>query len=214
MTSSNSPADTSLRSRKLPLALIVLAVAALAGGIWSSLQLRTAQPAAAPMTAVTVVPTPRKIAAVELIDKNNAAFGAANFEGQWSLVFMGFTSCGHVCPMTMARIRTIRDGVSTPLNVVFVSVDPNRDSPEKIKSYVEGYASNFMGVTGSPAELDKLANALGAPYFVDTDPENYIVDHPSTLFLINPDAALAGVISQPLEIEAVIAELDELLGAG
>ena len=203
--------------KKFPAWLIALALAAMATGVWSSLQLNkfdeqpSVQPVAAAMTAVTVLPQPRTIEAIKLIDQDSASFSRSDFEDQWSLVFLGFTSCGHVCPMTMAKMRMIQAGVEKPLNVVFVSVDPNRDSPEDIHAYVKNYDESFVGVTGNPAELDKLANTLGAPYFVDTNPDNYIVDHPSTLFLIDPSASLAGTISQPVDIQQAVQELNELM---
>jgi len=199
--------------KKFPASLIVLAFAALAGGIWASMQINQAdtQPVASPMTAITVFPTPRSIETISLINQDAEAFDRSGFENKWSLVFLGFTNCGHVCPMTMAKMRMIQDGVEKPLHVVFVSVDPNRDTPDAIRAYVKNYDESFTGLSGDSAEIDKLANSLGAPYFVDTNPDNYIVDHSSALFLIDPSASLAGVISQPVDIEQVVQELNELM---
>jgi protein SCO1/2 len=113
--------------------------------------------------------------------------------------------------MTMAKLRIIRNGVEQPLRVVFMSVDPGRDTPDKIHSYITGFGESFTGITGDPAEIDRLAAALGVPYFVDDAEGSYTVDHSSALFLVDPSASYAGVISQPLEIDEIVAELDRLM---
>lgn len=197
--------------RILPL-LLIGACALLAGvGLGSLLLEQPERPLASPMTAITVLPTQRELPEFSLLDQEAAEYTVANLENQWTLLFLGFTSCGHVCPMTLAEMRTIRDSLDGRVNVVFVSVDPGRDTPEVIRKYIKGFDASFTGVTGAPEQLDALANALGAPYFVDADPDNYSVDHSSALFLINESAALAGVISQPLDVQAVVNELDALL---
>ena len=94
---------------------------------------------------------------------------------------------------------------------VFMSVDPGRDSPEKIHRYINGFGDRFTGITGDGAVIDDLASALGAPFFVDDAEGAYTVDHSSALFLIDPSASYAGVISQPLDIDAVVRALNGLL---
>lgn len=191
---------------------MLIGLCALLVGIWSGSQLlKEPAPLASPITAINVLPTQRQIPDLSLLDQDAAEFTTARLKDGWSLLFMGFTSCGHTCPMTLAKMRTIRDELDGRVNIVFVSVDPGRDTPEVINKYVSGFDPSFTGITGAPEELDALANALGAPYFVDTNPDKYIVEHSSALFLVNDSAALAGVISQPMEIEAVVTELDALL---
>jgi protein SCO1/2 len=187
--------------------LLILGTVALTLGIWSYQQL--AIPPA--MLAVTVLPTPRVLPEFEMIDKNDNTIGREVFTDKWSLVFLGFTSCGHICPMKMVEMRTLQSEVDKPLQLVFISVDPGRDTPEVIKSYVEGFDKNFYGMTGSAEAIGVIANALGAPYYVDTNPDRYTVDHSSALFLIGPDAALAGVITAPLNIRDVAQDLNSLL---
>ena len=129
----------------------------------------------------------------------------------WTIVFMGFTSCGHVCPMIMAKLRAIKEAMKMPVEVLFVSLDPESDTPEKIHSYVRGFDASFTGATGAPEEIARFANALGAPYFVDSSADPYIVDHSSALFIVNPAGAFAAVFTAPHEIEPIAAGLDELL---
>jgi protein SCO1/2 len=193
--------------------MLTAAALALAAGLWLSLQLasNTKDRPAQVASAITVLPQPRSLPAIDMVDHHGRPFSNADLEGQWSLVFMGFTNCGHVCPMTMAKLRIIQDGVEKPLRVVFLSVDPGRDSPAKIHRYITGFGDSFTGITGDAAMIDNLASALGAPYFVDDAEGAYTVDHSSALFLINPSASYAGVISQPLDIDAIIMELDGML---
>lgn len=193
--------------------MLAAAAVTLAAGLWLSLQLasQTDSQVAQDMMAITVLPEARTLPAIDLVDHHARPFGTENLEGQWSLLFMGFTNCGHVCPMTMAKLRVIHDGVEKPLNVVFLSVDPGRDTPDRIHAYITGFGEAFTGVTGEAAEVDKLASALGVPYFVDDTEGSYTVDHSSALFLIDPSASYAGVISQPLDIDAIVGQLNRLL---
>lgn len=187
--------------------IFLIPVVALALGVWAYQQASTGPD----MQVVTLLPSGKPLPELSLVAADGAAAGREVFQGQWSLLFMGFTNCGHLCPMTMAEMRMIDDQVEGPLNVVFFSVDPNRDTPAKIREYVAGFDESWSGMTASPAEIDKLAATLGAPYFVDTTPDNYVVDHSSALFLIGPDASLAGVITQPLDIAATANDLNQLL---
>jgi len=200
------------KKRMNPWIPVVVAVA-VAAGTWFGLQNAAKREMAnlPQISAVTVLPSGPALPEFQLFDHHGKPFGRANLENRWSLVFFGFTNCGHVCPMTMAEMGMIRDGVDKSLNVVFLSVDPGRDTPAIIHEYVRSFSEDFIGITGAPEEIDNFAKALGAPYFVTDDGDSYTVDHSSTLFLINPTASLAGVISQPLEIDAIIKDLRDLL---
>jgi len=146
-----------------------------------------------------------------MLDQDARPFGRAEFAGHWSLVFMGFTNCGDVCPTTMAKIRMIYDGLDEPLNVVFVSVDPDRDTPEIIGKFVAAFNPDFIGITGAPEQISKLAAAFGASYSVHRSGGAYTVNHSSALFLVDPAASVTGVITQPLQINALIEALNRLL---
>jgi protein SCO1/2 len=195
------------------LPVVAIGLCALGIGVWASLQLSAPQrtPFAAGYSVITVLPTPRALPELEFTNLDAQTISQDAFAGRWSLVFMGFTSCGHTCPMTLAEIRTIHGELDKPLKVVFFSVDPGRDDPETLKAYVKGFDASFTGMTATPEEIEKFAAALGAPYFVDTNPDDYIVEHSSAVFLIDPSASLAGIISQPFEIEQIVTELNALL---
>ena len=192
---------------------LLITVSMVAAGFWISLQFTpdTSVATASKPTAITLLSTTRALPKITMVDQHIQTFTQMDFKGHWSLVFMGFTNCGHVCPTAMAEIRIIHDGVNEPLRVVFISVDPERDTPEIIGQFVESFDESFIGITGTHIEIEKLAAALSAPYFVDNSDGRYIVDHSAALFLIDPTASLAGVITQPLEINTIIEELNLLL---
>ncbi len=195
------------------LSALLIAVIMMAAGAWISQQVTSStQVATAPESStITLLSPTRALPILAMVDQDEQTFTQTAFKDHWSIVFMGFTNCGHVCPTAMAEIRMIHAGVSKPLQVVFVSVDPDRDSPEIIGQFVASFDESFIGITGTHDEIEKLAAALSAPYLVDNSGGRYIVDHSAALFLIDPTASLAGIISQPLEIDIIIEELNLLL---
>jgi protein SCO1/2 len=195
-----------------PVILITLCVA-VGLGAWVSLQLRepSRKQLASEMTVLTLFPGERLLPELQLVDQDGKAVGRNAFTGHWSLVFMGFTSCGYICPTTMATLRMVQDQLEQPVQIVFVSVDPGRDKPPVIKEYVQKFDPGFIGMTGTPEQIAALAGTLGAPYVVNTDPDNYVVDHSSAVFLLSPDAGFAGVVTPPLEVDAIAADLNKLL---
>ncbi|MGI9331318.1 MAG: SCO family protein, partial [Gammaproteobacteria bacterium] len=133
------------------------------------------------------------------------------FLQRWSLVFLGFTHCGDICPLTMARMQLIQEAVNGAVEMVFISVDPGRDTPEIIRQYVENYAPDFQGMTGTPDELRKFAGAVGASFDVYEAPDRYTVNHSSALFLIGPETDLRGVITPPFDVPLIVQDLKALL---
>jgi protein SCO1/2 len=203
--------------KKFPIPLPVISLIAMVIGIWAYLQIDKEPVIQTPVIqtqAITLLQSPRVLPELQMVDKHGEPAGKEAFYGKLSLVFMGFTSCGHICPTKMAEMRMIQgqlqDKFNKPLNVVFVSVDPDRDTPELIKQYVESFDQSFSGMTGSAEAIEVFANTLGAPYFVDPDPEQYIVDHSSALFLIGPDASLVGTITPPLDINIIVDDLRQI----
>jgi len=190
----------------------VAAVLALGLGIWAYDAVLAPQPGldASAFSAITVFPAGRALPNIQFVDHHGASVGPEVFRGRWTVLFMGFTNCGHLCPMTLAQVRMATDAAREPINVVFFSVDPGRDTPAVIRDYVQGFDEKFVGMSAAPDDIQKLAAALGAPYFVDTSPDNYVVDHSSALFLISPEAKFRGTISQPFDTKLMAGEFDQL----
>jgi protein SCO1/2 len=155
-----------------------------------------------PQTA-TVLPEPRALADVRFVDKAGADTRLSDLKGDFTLVFFGFTHCPDVCPLTLSLLAEVRADVAsraprwTP-RVLFVSVDPNRDTPERIAAYLNGFDPEFLGVTASDAELEPLLGALGVAVEKHAHGgENYNVVHNSAIYVLDPNAEWFAVTTSP-----------------
>ena len=159
-----------------------------------------------------VLPEPRVLGDFQLLDQDGADFTLERLRGEWSLLFFGFTYCPDICPSTLYDLQQVRQtllGEGVPaegLQVVFVSVDPERDSPARLKEYVSYFDPDFLGVTGDPAQLKPLALRLGVAFRIEDHEqgaENYSVDHSASVFLTDPQGRLYGVFPAPHDAAAM-----------
>jgi protein SCO1/2 len=115
---------------------------------------------------VTVFTDIRPIQEFDLVDENLAAYTSDNLKDRWTMLFFGFTSCPDICPITMSELKKFYEqldpNLKDDLNIVMVSVDPERDDPETIGNYVNGFNEEFLGVTG---DLDSIAG-IASQFFV------------------------------------------------
>lgn len=155
-------------------------------------------------------PEPKLLYDVALLDHNNEAFTEANFKGRWTFIYVGYTFCPDACPMTLTTLNQMyaqlsEVELSNDVSTLLVSVDPERDTPERLKEYVKYFNKSVTGVTGSPAELKIFADQVSAIYSVpeDRSDPNYLVDHSSAVVLINPDAAVQAIFTPPQTAEAM-----------
>lgn len=141
-----------------------------------------------------------------LVDFHKKAFTADNLKGKWSLVFFGFTYCPDVCPTTMALLnrfyaQQLEGEFGADLQIVMVSVDPGRDTPEKLLSYVSFFNKDFVGVTGEFLELHRFATQLNIPFTkVPGGGDNYQVEHSGNIVIINPQGHYVGFFRAPHEL--------------
>ena len=148
----------------------------------------------------------RPLQAFNLTDHNNEVFDEKRLQGKWSFVFFGYTSCPDVCPTTLHALNSVHGllleetgGISKDMQVVFISVDPDRDSIEKLADYTTYFNKEFIGTTADKAEIDKLTKQFAAGYIFEeeTAPGVYNVSHTSAIFLIDPAGRLIATFSQP-----------------
>jgi protein SCO1/2 len=156
-----------------------------------------------------VLSEPIRLPEFSLVDHGGAPFGRKQLEGRWSLLFFGYTRCPDVCPLTLHELRgameTWRQASDVEIpQVVFISVDPERDTTERLHEYVEFFDPTFIGVSGEAAEVATLAKAVGAFYGLRGDASSPAVDHSSRLFLVNPAADLVVVLEDPRGPELLI----------
>jgi len=164
-----------------------------------------------------VLPTPKSLGAFELVDDRNAKITAQDFAGHWSFLYFGYTYCPDVCPLTLVELADVKKRLAerTPaasVSVYLVSVDPPRDSPERLHEYVTYFDPDFHGLTGDVAEITKLANAAGAVFFVPPgqDDKTYLVSHSSSIALLEPSGGLRAVFTAPHEAEQVAADFTKI----
>lgn len=148
---------------------------------------------------------PRDMGEFALVDHRGEPFTNASLEGQWTLVFFGFTYCPDVCPTTMAFLNdfvTELEGTEVEdTEVVMISVDPARDTVEQLAEYVPFFNEEFTGVTGEFLDLFRFATALNTPFRkVPGQGEDYQVDHSANVVLINPRGHYHGFFKAPLDL--------------
>jgi len=184
--------------------------AAIAAGITLALRMSAAD--AVPLRA-TIVPPGEPLPEFSLLDQDGAAIGRDVFEGQWDLVFFGFTHCPDVCPTTLSLLGQVRQRLAAlgqqPLpRIVLVSVDPERDTPAAIAQYVGLFGNDNLGVTGDVDEIRKLARALGI-YFqkTETDGDDYSIDHSAVVLVLDPRGRLRALFSGPHRVEDFVHDL-------
>lgn len=183
--------------------LLIAAVAILAA-LTGALLARTffAPSAPTPIASGTEIVPPRPLESFALVDHNAEPFARERLQGKWSLLFFGFASCGDICPTTMAMLSaTVKSLDDLPEaqrpQVVFVSVDPKRDSAQVLTAYVKSFHPDFIGVTGAQVDVDAFSLSLGAPSGIRPLEIGYAVDHSGSVFAINPRGEFQAIFSPP-----------------
>lgn len=162
-------------------------------------------------------PDPPRVSRVALTDQYGQPFDASRLDGRWTLLFFGFTHCPDVCPTSLEALAraasTLRADprFGTQGQVLFVSVDPERDTPEVLARYVAYFAPDLLGATGSGEALSALARDVGALFMkVPQAGADYTVDHSAGIFFIDPGRRLLSVLTPPHDAAAVVARFDAI----
>ena len=125
-----------------------------------------------------------------LKDVNGDSITEKSFQGPLTAVFFGFTNCPDVCPLTLANLDQIMKKLNAAenkkLKVFFVSIDPNRDSPEIIKNYLNSFENKIYGITGDPEKIFLLSRSWGAlSEKIFNEDGSYLINHSSSVLLLN-----------------------------
>lgn len=196
---------TSLHRHPLLWALILALVAVALYFIWTPLN----TPTPPQLTQhVTMLPQPRPLKPFELIDHEQQPFTLDRLKGQWTFIFFGYTHCPDVCPTAMLDLKRTMKAIEAEApqaelpQVAFVSIDPERDTPEQLSQFVPYFNPDFIGVTGSQAGIDNFSGQLSALAMRvpnPDNPENYLVDHSASILLINPEGEFQAIFTPPHE---------------
>lgn len=190
-------------------------LAAMVLGIATAILLRPPVPVA--LRSGTALPQPRPIGEFELVDHSGHALTRRNLEGRWSIVFAGFTNCPDVCPTTLALLAALSSRLRArgdDLQIVFLSVDPDRDTPSQLAQYVGHFDPNMIGATGAKAQIDRLCAELGLAYVLNPGTAGeYTVDHSAALVLVDPKARIAAYFQPPYDLDSLATDLATLAGS-
>jgi len=167
------------------------------------------------LTSTSLYPNPKQLDGFKMIDQNGQTFTNANLEGKWSVLFFGYTFCPDICPTTMLALAQVANKLNSEqlkkVQFVFVSVDPERDTVERLAEYIPFYHPDFIAITGDAEQLEAFSLNLGAMYMKLPSEDSYTMSHSGTLFIINPDGQRYGVFTRsPLGVINIIAVTEDL----
>ena len=148
-----------------------------------------------------------------LVDHENRKFDQPRLSGHWSFVFFGYTHCPDICPITMNILRQVREKFLRDAGLdmdqiafVFISVDGERDTPNRLRDYIEFFGEGFTAASGTKAQIESLTTQLGVPWSIDEHAEgqqDYLVGHSGAIFLISPEATVASIWQPPHEADEI-----------
>ena len=153
----------------------------------------------------TLLPSAKAIADFQLTDQHGKPFTRNNLVGKWSFAFFGYTHCPDVCPTSLSMLAQVmkkleKDSTLDTLpQVIFISVDPERDTPELLAQYLPYFNPDFIGVTGDPQQLLLLTRQLGIMYgkVPAENADDYLVDHSASIILFDQDGNFLALFGMP-----------------
>ncbi|MBK7613828.1 MAG: SCO family protein [Vitreoscilla sp.] len=187
-----------------------------AGLIWKNVRRRdSAEALATPPAMKTVTEVNDQFAVPEFEGRNLAGVvNRGSLMGRWSMVFFGYTQCPDVCPTALTLMAEMARRLSPAERpqVLFISIDPQRDTPELLAAYIPSFDASFVGAAGTDESLAALVKHLGVMYQrnPESKPGIYTVDHTAAMFLIDPQARLKALFSPPHDLEAMLADYRRL----
>ena len=154
------------------------------------------------INGAVVLNTPRIFSDFELVDHRGEVFNQEHLQDVWTIVFFGFTHCPDICPTTLAILNDtyskLKERERERMQIVMISIDPERDTVEKLAEYVPYFNNEFIGVTGNKHLIKRLTAELNVAYNkVPLDSDDYTVDHSTQLILINPKGHYHGFFKAP-----------------
>ncbi len=167
----------------------------------------------------TLLPSPKAISTFNLTDDNSKPFTNDSLKGHWTLMTFGFSHCTDVCPLTLTELNKMYNQLKSQYpsdqlpQVVFVSVDPERDHTNVLHNYVTNFNPNFIGATGLKDDLNTFVKDLGVFYSKkpSNDPNTYGMDHSSQIYLFNPDGNWIGILTFPFQSDQLVKTYQNLL---
>lgn len=165
-----------------------------------------------------LLPRERQLPSLEFVDEQGQVVTTDSLRDRWHLLFFGFTACPDICPTTLSDMRgllgQLPPEIRNQIQLVLVSADPARDTPEALRTYLGYYRAGFKGWTGDIAQLQKLSGALGLPFVPAAQTEGqYSVSHSGNLAIVGPKGSLRGHIRAPFKLDGLSEALPQIIEA-
>ncbi|WP_426027110.1 SCO family protein [Brevundimonas sp. TWP2-3-4b2] len=155
----------------------------------------------------------------QLVNQDGQAVDQTLLDGKWSLVFFGFTYCPDYCPTTLTALEATKQQMgdrAKDIQIVFVTVDPERDTPQALKDYLssDGFPRGVIGLTGTPAQIRTAADAYRAFYQKVGEGDAYTMNHSLTVYLMGPDGRFRSAIAHDLGPERAAQVIERAMARG
>ena len=199
--------------RRTLLLLVSVGLCAVLAGV---LVARLTAPAPLALEGGTWLPEPRSVGAFRLTDQNDGERRSAELAGHPALLFFGYTYCPDVCPTTLAALaEALRRAPLPGVRVLFISIDPERDTAASLKEYLGAFNRDFIGLRGDAQAVEPLMQSLGA--IAVRQPlagGGYTLDHTATLYLLDTRGRLVAVFTPPFTPERLAADFGRIARSG
>ncbi|MGE7198551.1 SCO family protein [Brevundimonas naejangsanensis] len=154
-----------------------------------------------------------------LTDQDGQAVTEKMLEGKWSLVFFGFTYCPDYCPTTLGVLNAVQERMgdkAKDLQIVFISIDPERDTPQMLKDYLssDGFPDDVIGLTGTPEQVAQVAREYRAFYQKVGEGEGYTMNHGLTVYLMGPDGKFRSAVAHDLGPSRTVTLIENAMEKG
>jgi len=146
-----------------------------------------------------IYPKKNRLPEFQFVNQDKHSFTNENFLERWNLIFIGYTNCPDVCPNTLNQMTQLYNSLDVKtqqkFQFILLSVDPERDTPDHLRNYLDYFHEDFIGVSGDKTQIDKTVKALGGVYSLNKEEgEFYTVDHSARIFIVGPEARRYGIM--------------------
>lgn len=165
---------------------------------------------------MTLLPTPRELPAFALQQSDGTPLTGDELNGHWTVVFLGFVHCPDVCPTTLAQLASAQKQwaalpEATRPRVLFISADPDRDTPKSTGDYAHAFHPDTLAATAAVPALEDFARSLSLVFMRVDGPsgtdDDYSIDHSASMIVLDPQARMAGVIVPPFDPKAIATDM-------
>lgn len=204
------PANPRTPPRFALVAIVFAGALVIAAGVLLALALRETPRGAAGTALASAIGGP-----FQLIDQNGKPFSDADLKGKWHLIFFGYTHCPDACPTALNEMSLALDRLGMKrdeVGVVFITVDPERDTPEALKSYVQSFDAPIVALTGSPEAIAQAAKAYRVFYARHPRSDgDYDMDHSAVIYVMNPEGRFTATFTPDSSADAIVQRLQKLI---